>query len=95
MKKTSKVKVAEPIKDKPPATAEDVTIVYSKNEALSLGNILLFSKNVFAEMAVNLLKEGKNAEAETFNARSLLSEHLLNKLQVIGEMGEPESRQVH
>jgi hypothetical protein len=92
MPKKAKAKVA---KDMPPATQDDITVVYSKNEVLSLAQILLFSKNVFAEMSVNFLKEGNPADAETMNARSLLSQHLLAKIQTIEEMGEPESRQVH
>ena len=82
-------------KEMPPVAPDEVTVIYSKNEILTLANILIFSKQVFAEMSANFLKEGNNADAETMNARSLLSQHLLSKLQSIDDIGEPESRQIH
>jgi len=72
-----------------------VTVALSKEEMISLAQILMFSKNVFAEMALSLEKEGKSVDAESMNARSVLSQLLFTKFKNLALIGEPESRQVH
>lgn len=81
--------------DKPKVGPDDFTVILSRDEMLNLTQVLQFSKEVFAEMAMNLQKEGNATGADAFNARSLLSQLLFNKFKTITIIGEPESRQVH
>ena len=81
--------------DFPEVGPDEFTVVLSKDEMVSLTQILHFSKNVFAEMALNLQKEGNIVDAENMNARSALSKILFTKFKDLTLIGEPESRQVH
>lgn len=95
MPKKSKTKKTSNPPDKVPVGPGEVTVVLSSDEMLALTQILLFSKNVLTETALNLQKEGHTEQADKMAARSLLSEILFNKFSDIKDIGEPESRQVH
>lgn len=83
------------LRDKPSVKENEILIIYSPDEVVALSQILLFAKNILAEMAINLQKQGNTNDAETMNSRSMLSNLLLNKVQQSVNIGEPESRQIH
>jgi hypothetical protein len=71
------------------------TLILSNDEVIALMQILSFSKNVFAEMALNAQKENHMKDAEIMSARSTLSDIILSKIKVAAAIGEPESRELH
>jgi hypothetical protein len=79
----------------PPVEPDNFTVVLSKDEITSLVQLLAFSRDVFAQMALNLLKEGNDADSQTISARSVLSNILCTKFKDVAVIGEPESRQLH
>lgn len=95
MAKKKKVAAAELPKDKPPVGPDDITVIYSKSDAVSLEQLLTFCKNVFAQSALEAQKTGNEQEAEVMQSRAMISNALLEKLIHTALIGEPESRNVH
>ena len=91
-KKTTKTANLDDI---PSVLANEVTIVVSKEDLLSMIQLLAFSRDVFANMALTLLQDGNEADSKTISARSILAGTICSKLKDIAVVGEPESRQVH
>lgn len=78
-----------------PVGPENYSVVISKDELLSLVQMLAFSRDVASHLALDLLKNGNEQDSKTMSARSLLSDALCSKFKDIAIVGEPEYRQVH
>lgn len=95
-KKIAKIQTkSESLQTKPNIEPDLYSLTMSSKELISLMQILSFAKQVFEQMAVNLDKEGQLEEAKTYIARSHISEVLFNKFQMLADIGEPTSRDVH
>jgi hypothetical protein len=92
-KKTTKP--VEEVKQLPLVKNGEKTFIMSDEEIVALVMVLGLSKEMFKELALNYAKLGDSEAEELYNARSMASEVLFNKVRGIASIGEPESRVIH
>lgn len=81
--------------DKGELTADDISFILSQEEIVSLLQVLYFSREVFNQMALEMDQVGKTGIGKVYSARATLSSILYNKFNVINQIGEPISKDLH
>jgi len=74
---------------------DEYSVVMTAQEMLSVIQIFSFARDIFDQMAVNLVKDGDEKTADVYSARARLSMMLYTKFRDIANIGEPTSREVH
>lgn len=82
-------------KQEPTLGDELISAVLTMEELVSATQLFGFSKDLFAQMAVNSANEGNEQMSQVYAARAQLSLTLYAKFKTLASIGEPDSRQVH
>lgn len=91
-KKISKTEVPQ---EKEPIESGLYSFTMNEDELFSVIQILSFSKEIYNQMALDMIKVGNADAGDIYTARAQLSAILHNKFNLLKEIGEPSSRHVH
>ena len=94
-KKTKKIEKATVEKKPRIVEVGCYSFAMNEDEMLSIIQILIFSKEIFEQMALDCHKQGNEKAMQTYGARAKLSLMLYEKFKDVAEIGEPISNEFH